>query len=444
MATAESTERRIGTIQLAPGVTIRNVATLCIASICVACVSAFILIMQPVVLRDQLHLPAALLGRANGVLSAAENVATLVFITVFGVLADRYGRRRIYYPALIFMALALFLTPLAPVFAVVLAVRFLYGSAYTAMSVAGVALPADYPANRSRGKFIGMLTLTGWLGSAIIVQFTGARLPTWFQGLGFGAAVANRYAFWCFAALGLFGAALAFWGLKRDGPAAPASVKSAAEPKTPFWSDLRRFGSHLRTNPNLRVVVLASMVLRGDFVIIGNFLPVWVVAEVTKTGAASARALEIVGNLQLILALGAIVATLVFGFLVDRFRRSTMLAVAFGLTTISYSCTVLVHDFLAIGAFALVFLIGFAENCSLIAGAAIFGEEVPEDLRGAAASVYLLAGTLGIMALNLVGGLMFDKVSHTSPFLMVALINIVLLVLALRMRKRRDPTVVET
>ena len=442
MVTAESAERRIGTIRLAPGVTIPNVATLCLASICVACVSAFILIMQPLVLRDQLHLPAAMLGRANGVLSATENVATLLFITLFGVLADRYGRRRVYYLALTFMALSLFLTPLAPVFAVVLVVRFLYGTSYTAMSVVGVALPADYPANRSRGKFIGMLTLTGWLGSAIIVQFTGARLPTWIQGFGVASAAANRYAFWCFAALGLFGAALAFWGLKRDGRAPKASVSSAAAPKTPLLSDLRRFGSHLRTNPNLRVVVLASMVLRGDFIIIGNFLPVWVVSEVTKAGATSARALEIVGNLQLILALGAIVATLVFGFLVDRFRRSTMLAVAFGLTTISYSCTVLVHDFVAIGAFALVFLIGFAENCSLIAGAAIFGEEVPEDLRGTAAGVYLMAGTLGILALNLLGGLMFDKVSHTSPFLMVALINVVLMVLALRMRRRSDPMII--
>lgn len=54
-----------------------------------------------------------------------------------------------------------------------------------------------------------------------------------------------------------------------------------------------------------------------------------------------------------------------------------------------------------------------------------------DHLKGSIAGVYSLAGGAGILLLTKVGGLMFDKVSHVAPFVMMSVFNFVLLVAGL-------------
>jgi MFS family permease len=59
---------------------------------------------------------------------------------------------------------------------------------------------------------------------------------------------------------------------------------------------------------------------------------------------------------------------------------------------------------------------------------ALLGEQTPAHLRGSATGAFTVVGMLGAMCVNAIGGLLFDKVSFVSPFVMVGVINIICLV----------------
>ena len=49
------------------------------------------------------------------------------------------------------------------------------------------------------------------------------------------------------------------------------------------------------------------------------------------------------------------------------------------------------------------------------------------DVKGSIAGIYNLTGGLGILLLTKVGGLLFDKLSDSAPFIMLAAFNVILL-----------------
>ncbi len=59
----------------------------------------------------------------------------------------------------------------------------------------------------------------------------------------------------------------------------------------------------------------------------------------------------------------------------------------------------------------------------MIAGNALLGLEAPIRIRGAAAGVFNITGTLGILFATLVGGEIFDRIGYTAPFTMMAIVN---------------------
>jgi MFS family permease len=59
----------------------------------------------------------------------------------------------------------------------------------------------------------------------------------------------------------------------------------------------------------------------------------------------------------------------------------------------------------------------------------LLGRETPPHLRGSVTGAYTVIGMLGALAINFIGGILFDRISFIAPFLMVGFINIVCLIL---------------
>jgi MFS family permease len=162
-----------------------------------------------------------------GLIIAASNVALAISAPRWGRASDTLGRRRVYltglagyavgYAALAFAVQAGLAGWVAAsaLFALLLALRFVYGLIVGGINPAATAYIADTTDEKSRGQGMALLAMSGGLGTIIGPAFGGA--------LAFVGAVFPMYAA---AALAVLAGAWAFVGLReperhaRSGPAA--------------------------------------------------------------------------------------------------------------------------------------------------------------------------------------------------------------------------------
>ena len=116
----------------------------------------------------------------------------------------------------------------------------------------------------------------------------------------------------------------------------------------------------------------------------------------------------------------------------------TSLCIALAIASLGYSCIGLVDDPFGPMMYPAAVLMGMGEISVLIAAGAVVGEEAPVKTRGAILGVFGLLGGVGIMFATYVGGLVFDNIGYTAPFVMMGILNALLLMLALAVRQREN------
>jgi len=166
--------------------------------------------------------------------------------------------------------------------------------------------------------------------------------------------------------------------------------------------------------------------------VIGAFLSLWFVRAGAEQGLESTAALARVG-----IALGVFQLTLMLGaplvgWLVDRINRVVAVGCGMGVAAVSYFWVGTVtdpYDFAVL--LPAVALLGLGEISAIIAGNTLLGQESPPQLRGAAAGVYNICGTLGVLFATGLGGLAFDRIAYSMPFTMMAGVNLVVALSAL-------------
>jgi MFS family permease len=124
------------------------------------------------------------------------------------------------------------------------------------------------------------------------------------------------------------------------------------------------------------------------------------------------------------------------GIISDRFNRMTGVCIALVVATVGYSSIGLVENPFGRGMIPAAMLMGMGEISVLVAAGAVVGQEAPIRTRGAVLGVFGLLGGVGILFATFVGGLVFDNIGRTAPFVMMGLLNALLLCAALRVRLR--------
>ena len=445
------TQQSLGPITLAPGVRRSQIFFFLAVVLPAGWTSGFFNLMQPLLINQQLGVPAGQQGMLAGLLGSTQQAAFLIFISLAGGLADHYGRRSALIFSLLGFSLCAIFYPLVGVVWLLFVVRFLQGAFQTGWTAGGATKIMDYPDNNSRGKFVSLMLICQSGSAAIVVSLVTSRMPSWFRDAGFSNADATRYSFWIMAVVALAGAASAFFFLEKDshrhlaakepGKFEPAPAAGRRNRLVEALSRSREVLAHARRHPRFAVILLLGAVIRTDSVIMSTFLGLWIVNAAQLRGIDAIEATKTIGLLSAIVSVAAFVTPPLFGILADRVNRLTMLVTSLIVTAMGFCAIGLIDNVFGQALIAVIVVIGIAEGAQTIAAQSLFAEEAPAHLRGSAMGLFVFLGTSSVLLISLLGGYLFDRAGFTAPFVMEGLLNFAFLAVALAMiRSQRGTT----
>jgi MFS family permease len=422
---------RIGPFWFTPGWSRGNAATVWLASVFTIGLAAFMSLLQPYLLNAVLDVPRAEQGRLTGQLGFLQEIIVIVLAGFVGAWSDRVGRRLVFCLGLMIIAAGYVIYPLATDELELVLFRFVFavGVAMTPLMLS--ACVVDAIQERSRGRWVGSNNLLQGLG-VVLVSFLLVRMPETLVARGFSPVAAGQIACWTAAGIALLTAVCVARGL----PGFKGRTTGRAD--LSLTASVARALGLARHRPRLALAYGAAFIGRGDFVVIGAFFSLWVTQAGIAEGMSPAASLARGGALFGILQLAAVCSAFFVGMLADRVDRVVTLALALGMAAFSYFLLGASDDPFARPFLVVVVLAGIGEMSVIVASSALLGQEAASGDRGPIVGLYNAAAGIGILFATLAGGYVFDHLGATAPFTMMAILNLVLLVLAVVVRLR-DP-----
>jgi AAHS family 4-hydroxybenzoate transporter-like MFS transporter len=345
-----------------------------------------------------------------GAVFSAGNLATVVGAIVFGALGDRFGRR----PALIACAFILGIFSLATVYATSISalviLRFCTGLGIGGGFPNAIALVAEYVPARRRGLVLTLASCGISFGAVIGGTVVRSLIAShgWQAVFYIGGFVGIALAVILIVALPESVRFLILEGRPRDRIdrilAKVAPQLSLGADTILIFSDEERSFVRLKglfTGGRAMLTMLLSATLFASFVTL-TFLNQWMPTMLTAFGIATGSAV----TAAIVFQLGALVAALVHGLLIDRFGYRVVItinylfAAAFVVLLVSFGPAA---GFITIDAFAVGFCSAGGQN--ILNG--FSGAVYPTVMRASGAGFAGAVGRLGGVVGPSVGGLMF-------------------------------------
>ena len=419
----------IGPIRLYGGVTHRHALIAIYSALTTISLLVFINLVQPYLFVQVLDIPRSQLGSTTGRLAALHEIVAIVCMFLVGALSDRWGRRLIYSAGFLFMGIGYFAYPLADNLTQLVIFRALFAVGGGTVVVMFTAIAIDYSTDDSRGKWIGLLNFVSGIG-VLIMTLVMSRIPAMLESAGYDGSTAGRYTFWIASALCLFSATVLALGLKSVvGSSAPRST-TLASIKTAVTLGFR--------DQRLALTYGAAFIGRGDLVIIGMFLPLWVTQAALQAGLSSSEAAIRAGLLLFVHQIAVVAWAFLAGFLNDRFNKLALLVLAFSLASFGYFSLWLVNDPFSTLCFVGVIILATGEITIVITNNAIVGDQAPIAVRGGVLGLLGVAGGIGIILATLLGGEAFDAFGGGAPFLMMVGFNVLIIIWVLWLMNVED------
>ena len=422
-----SSSRTLG-IDLAPGVRRGHLWAYLVAALISSAYAGALSVLQPGLLHA-LGIPPGEQATLTGNLAALQELVFILLLGPIGALADRVGRRLVYAVGLLITGIGYALYAQAGSIPELIAVRFIVALGSAAVIGMMVTVIADYPQEKDRGKANGLQGVVATLGAFIPPILL--VLPQVFAGRGMDQMGAQQATFAIAGSLGVFAAIIAALGLSAQA----GRVAAAAHP--PLLTLLRE-GLRSTRDAGVALACAAAFTSRGVLAVTGAFMSLWLIQH--GTGKLGLTASEAMGQLAmprvLVIVTGALVGSLLMGFLSDRIRRVTAIAVSTGLTAVVYLALFLVDDPTAPWVFGLLVLMGIAEISAFVSSQALIGERAPLNLRGVVIGFFGVAGAVGILVGTTAGGYLFRGIGPSTPFVMFGAFNVLVFAWALWLRRR--------
>ena len=418
---------RIGPLWFLQGYSGVNVGTVMLGAYISLMLLTFMNFIQPYVIVEIVKVPEDRQGALTGFLASLQEVIVIMLMGLIGALSDRTGRRILWMAGFLILAIGYFIYPLATSELQLIAFRIIYSVGAAMIPVMLSACIVDCVQEFSRGKWIGVTSICNGIG-IITMSFLLAKLPARFEEMGFSAVISGRYTFWIVTGLCVLGAIVVRLGLKRGRP-------SEVKEKPNVFKNFGRGISEAARNPSIALCYATGFVARGDLVIIGTFFSLWIVRAGADAGISTGESFARAGILFGILIQGsALLWSYFMGMICDRFNRITGVAIAFALASVGYYLMSQVADPFSSWIIPACIILGIGEVSTVISAGSLMGQEAPPEYRGAVVGVFNLSGAIGIMITVFVGGMLFDSVGWTAPFLMMAVLNTIVLAWAIWLR----------
>jgi len=260
----------------------------------------------------------------------------------------------------------------------------------------------------------------------VTVAFSFGSMPEWLVGRGVDGISAARFTYWAVAFFCVLTAVVLRFGLQPGTP-----VKAAQRPPI---VQLVKAGMQNARNPRIALAYAAAFVARSDLVVLGLFTVLWGNVAAMAAGMEPAEATSVGRRLFGTAQLAALLWAFLLGPFLDRFNRVSLMAFCMGMAAIGYIGVAFVDDPLSMRALPLFALLGVGQISAFFGATTLIGQEAPLVERGAVIGVFNFAGAVGILFATKIGGVLFDSIDPSAPFVMIGCLNLLLFFAAVVVR----------
>jgi len=416
---------RLGPVELMPGISRGNAITkLYLSGITIAALTGMAL-LQGYILAEHLHIPRGGQGTLTGDLSFWSEIVMLLCFIPCGVLADRIGRRPVYVTGILLIGIGWGLYPFATTTGELLGYRLIFAVGVAAATSTLTTLVNDYPVNSSRGKYIGMTAMMNVLGTIFAARIIGG-IPDALTARGFDAVTSGTVMFGSMALLCALTAIVARFGLQGGTPVAADARAPARE--------LYASGLRAARNPRIAIAYAAALAARSDVVIKGLFMALWALQSGRELGLSTAEAMARFGTIMALMYTVSFFSAPLFGWLIDRINRMTVMCIALLVATTGYLSMYFLTNPIDYAMIPLLTLLTLGTGFMVKAQTALIGQEAPENKRGSIIATAQMFGAIGILVFTGIGGRLFDALGPWAPFVAVGAYQAILLVAAVWVR----------
>jgi len=425
---------------LKDGINAYNLAAFLACSFITIAAFVFINTAQSFVLVDFLKWPRDALGRAQGNLSSIDVVISALLSIVWGVVSDRIGRRPVFATGFLLMSVACLAYPHARsvyassphehLYASLIGMRMVFACGASAAADMLTVVLGDYAAEGMRARLAGLMGFCTGLGACFGALFL-ARIPTWsFAGSNTDPIILSFQITSVLLGLAAFIAAM--------GVRTASSPDNREKSLRCWWFKMIegcRAASH---NWALIAAYLGGFVARADSILLVVFLPPWIMSTLSGSKMTQTQAMRLISTLSGISHMTSLFGAPSMGIIADRLggpRKALLVPALLG--TFAYLAMFACSDPQSKWVYLLVALQGLAQIGMVIVSMALVASEAPAHIRGAVSGVYSMAGSLGIVVVGKLGGILADEWKKTSPFLIVAIANLVLVGLLLLLNYKK-------
>ncbi|WP_036123417.1 MFS transporter [Lysinibacillus sphaericus] len=297
----------------------------------------------------------------GGLISSITNIGMLMGGIIFGVLADKYGRVKVFTYTVILFAIGTALTGVATSIEQVYVYRFIAGLGAGGEYGIGMALVAEAWPKNKQGRASSYVSVGAQYGVILAALLSAIILPT----LGWRALFF----------VGLLPVIFAFIVRKNldESPEWVAS-QNRQNNKQEKGKLAQLFASPRITMTTLSLILMATVQIAGY-----NGLMIWLPSMLQKSQglSVSSSALWTIST-----AVGMIIGMLTFGRFMDRFGAKF----TFGIFLLASACAVFLYSF-ATGAVAILLggaVVGFFSNGMFAGYGALISSFYPVQIRSTA------------------------------------------------------------
>jgi len=419
---------KFGPIWLNPGVSRRNALTYFYAAFFTIGMLAFLAAMQNYLLTANLGIPEKEQGGAVSLLALPYEFTFMLMVGPLGALADRIGRRPIYVVGFLWVGAVMILLPLTETLLQLGILRAFYGVGSACITSMMATVLADYPQERSRGKMLAVSGICNGLGAIVMAVLLG-QLPRLLNSLGYDALMSGRLTYWFGAALAVITAVILGRGLKAGKP-------GASQERLPIRAVVAEGTRVARSNPRILIACCEAFIARGDLAVVSTFMTLWAKQAGLLSGLSLGESIAAATALAGTISLAQLLFAPVVGAFIDKVDRLTAMASAMGLAGTAYLLVGFSADPLALVFIPFALLLGMGESAAILSGAAVIGQEASEKVRGVVVGLFNFCGSIGTLAIVFVGGFIYDAWMPGAPFVMVGVINLLVMVGAILVRRR--------
>ncbi|MEK5331160.1 MFS transporter [Lysinibacillus sp. FSL W8-0992] len=299
----------------------------------------------------------------GGLISSITNVGMLLGGIVFGVLADKYGRVKVFTYTVILFAIGTALTGLATSIEQVYLFRFIAGIGAGGEYGIGMALVAEAWPKNKQGRASSYVSVGAQYGVILAALLSAIILPTlgW-RALFFVGVIPVIFAF------------IVRKNLDESPEWLAAQKNKKASKKDEKGKLVQLFETPRTAITTISLIIMATVQIAGY-----NGLMIWLPSMLQQSQGLSVSSSAI---WTISTAVGMIIGMLTFGLFLDRFGAKR----AFGVFLIASACAVFLYSY-ATGSVGVLIggaIVGFFSNGMFAGYGALIGSLYPVQIRSTA------------------------------------------------------------